>query len=300
MAALSEGLASFDAFLALERGLAPKTLEAYGRDVRFFAEFLRRERNRTDCAAIARADVVAYLERLRAMRRRPATRARAFTAVRTFLRHLHEQRYAPHDVSEGLEAPKKDLVLPKVLSEDAVARLVTSVDGAEVRDVRDRAMLELLYDGGFRVSEVCALETADVRMDDHVIVCRGKGSKERIVPITVAAGRALDRYLAAARGAFAKSLEVRPLFLTRLGRAFTRQGVFKMLKERAAAAGLDPAVVSPHVLRHCFATHLLAHGADIRAIQELLGHASIGTTQMYTHVDATHLRDIHTKYHPRA
>ena len=299
-AAFGEALASFRASLALERGLAPRTLEAYGRDVRAFLAFLA-TRGRTSPQAIARADVVAYLERLHARRRRASTRARAFVAVREFLRHLRDEGWAAADVTEGLEAPKKPLVLPRVLGEEAVRRLVTSVSGTTPRDLRDRAMLEMLYGCGLRVSELCALDVRDVIADADVVRCRGKGAKERIVPMGGACGAAVRRYLDVARAAFAKGrAEEGHLFVTRLGRAFTRMGVFKLLRARAAAAGLDAAVVSPHVLRHCFATHLLAHGADIRAIQDMLGHASIATTQIYTHVDAARLGEVHRLHHPRA
>jgi integrase/recombinase XerD len=162
-------------------------------------------------------------------------------------------------------------------------------------------MLEMLYGSGLRVSELCDLSVQDFIADADLIRCFGKGSKERFVPVGVAEGHALARYLAEGRGAFDRTGGAeRHMFLTRLGRKFTRMGVFKMLKERAAAAGLDPAVVSPHVLRHCFASHLLAHGADIRAIQEMLGHASIATTQIYTHVDQARFAELHRKHHPRA
>jgi len=300
MAALGECRSSFAAWLALERGLAAKTLEAYGRDIRFFAEFLM-ARGRTDSREITREDVVDYLETLRAARRRASTRARAFVALREFLRHVKLEGFAKNDVAETLEAPKKSLVLPRVLDEEAVRRLVTSVTGAVPRDLRDRAMLEMLYGCGLRVSELCALELRDFIADADVVRCRGKGSKERIVPVGGACGRALRRYLESARETFAKGrVGEAHLFLTRLGRAFSRMGVFKLLRERAAAAGLDASVVSPHVLRHCFATHMLAHGADIRAIQEMLGHASIATTQIYTHVDRARLGEVHRLHHPRA
>ena len=300
MAGLSACVESFRAWLALERGLAPKTLEAYGRDVRSFTDFLGRL-GRTDSAGIARTDVVRWLESLRAAHRRPSTRARAFVAVREFLRHLRDAKFTDRDLSEGLDAPRKNLVLPRVLGEDVTWRLVTSVEGEDARTLRDRAMLELLYGCGLRVSELCALEVRDFIADADVVRCRGKGSKERIVPLGGACGRAVVRYLESARDVFAKgNAGVRHLFVTRLGRPFSRMGVFKMLRERAAAAGIDPSAVSPHVLRHCFATHMLQHGADIRAIQEMLGHASISTTQAYTHVDRARLGQVHRTHHPRA
>lgn len=293
-------LESFRAWIALERGLSPKTLEAYGRDVRAFIAYLA-GRGILEPTAIARADILDYLESLRAARRRASTRARAFVALREFFQHLLREHCIKVDVSAGLEAPKKNLVLPRVLDEDATLRLVVSVEGSTPRDLRDRAMLELLYGCGLRVSELCDLELRDFIPDAEVVRCRGKGSKERIVPMGGACGEAVCRYLESARATFAKNhAEEGHLFLTRLGRRFTRMGVFKMLRERAAAAGLDASVVSPHVLRHCFATHMLAHGADIRAIQDMLGHASISTTQIYTHVDRARLANVHRLHHPRA
>ena len=295
-----EAVDSFAATLALERGLAEKTQEAYLRDVRALVRFLAK-RGRTRADAVQRADIAAYLEALHRAARRASSRARAFVAIREFFAHLKEMRFVSADLTENLEAPKKGRVLPKILPEETMRRLVESVAGNLPRDLRDRAMLELLYGCGLRVSELCDLTLESFPAGAELVRCTGKGSKDRIVPLGHAAGEALTRYLASARGSFDRgNTAERHLFLTRLGRKFTRMGVFKILKQRAAAAGLDASVVSPHVLRHCFASHLLAHGADIRAIQEMLGHASISTTQVYTHVDQARLGETHRKYHPRA
>ena len=275
-------------------------MEAYGRDVRAFLEFLA-ARGKTTPEALVRADVADHVGALRAAGRKASTRARAFVAVREFLAFLASTHATAHDLSEGLEAPKKNLVLPRVLDESTTLKILQSADGVAPRDLRDRAMLEFLYGCGLRVSELCGLELQDVIADAGVVRCRGKGSKERIVPIGLPAAKALARYLESARESFTRgNAAERRIFLTRLGRPFTRMGVFKMLRERAAAAGVDAKAVSPHVLRHCFATDLLAHGADIRAIQEMLGHASIATTQIYTHVDRARLDSVHRTYHPRA
>ena len=291
---------SFAASLALERGLAAKSQEAYLRDVRALVAFLEK-RGRANAAAVTRVDVVDYLETLRKAAKRASSRARAFVAIREFFAHMKEMRYISSNPVEGLDAPKKGLVLPKILPEETMRRLIESVSGDEPRDLRDRAMLELLYGCGLRVSELCDLVLESFPEGAEIVRCFGKGSKERIVPVGHAAGTALTRYLESGRDAFDRgNLAERHIFLTRLGGKFTRMGVFKILKQRAAAAGLDASVVSPHVLRHCFASHLLAHGADIRAIQEMLGHASISTTQVYTHVDQPRLSEVHHKYHPRA
>ena len=300
MSSLASCAEAFAADLALACGLSPKTVEAYGRDVRAFLEFLA-ARGKTTPDALVRADVADHVGALRAKGRRASTRARAFVAVREFLAFLASTHATAHDLSEGLEAPKKNLVLPRVLDEGTTLKILQSADGVAPRDLRDRAMLEFLYGCGLRVSELCGLELQDVIADAGVVRCRGKGSKERIVPIGLPAAKALARYLESARESFTRgNAAERRIFLTRLGRPFTRMGVFKMLRERAAAAGVDAKAVSPHVLRHCFATDLLAHGADIRAIQEMLGHASIATTQVYTHVDRARLGTVHRTYHPRA
>lgn len=300
MTTLASCAEAFAADLALARGLATKTVEAYGRDVRAFLEFLA-ARGKTTPEALVRADVADHVGALRAKGRKASTRARAFVAVREFLAFLASTHATAHDLSEGLEAPKKNLVLPRVLDESTTLKILQSADGVAPRDLRDRAMLEFLYGCGLRVSELCGLELQDVIADAGVVRCRGKGSKERIVPIGLPAAKALARYLESARESFTRgNAAERRIFLTRLGRPFTRMGVFKMLRERAAAAGVDAKAVSPHVLRHCFATDLLAHGADIRAIQEMLGHASIATTQIYTHVDRARLDSVHRTYHPRA
>ena len=300
MTTLASCAEAFAADLALARGLATKTVEAYGRDVRAFLEFLA-ARGKTTPEALVRADVADHVGALRAAGRKASTRARAFVAVRAFLAFLASTHATAHDLSEGLEAPKKNLVLPRVLDESTTLKILQSADGVAPRDLRDRAMLEFLYGCGLRVSELCGLELQDVIADAGVVRCRGKGSKERIVPIGLPAAKALARYLESARESFTRgNAAERRIFLTRLGRPFTRMGVFKMLRERAAAAGVDAKAVSPHVLRHCFATDLLAHGADIRAIQEMLGHASIATTQVYTHVDRARLGTVHRTYHPRA
>lgn len=296
----SEAVDSFAAALALERGLADKTQEAYLRDVRALVRFLD-ARGVSAADGTTRDDLLSYLDALRSEAKRASSRARALTAIKEFFAHLKNMRMIAADPAQGLESPKKGLVLPKVLPEEAMQRLVDSVSGTEPRDLRDRAMLELLYGCGLRVSELCDLTIESLPFGTELVRCTGKGSRDRVVPLGGAAGRAVTRYLESARGVFFKGdASERHLFLTRLGRKFTRMGVFKILKQRAAAAGVDPETVSPHVLRHCFASHLLAHGADIRAIQEMLGHSSISTTQVYTHVDQSRLGEVHRRYHPRA
>ena len=300
MAAFSEGLASFSASLALERGLSPRTQEAYMRDVRQFVEFLG-ERGVAETGKISREDVSAYLEKMFEMGRKATSRARAFVSVREFCAHLKARGYASADPTATLEGPKKGKALPKVLSAEEVARMLEAVSGGDAQDVRDRAMLELLYGCGLRVSELAGLEVRDFHADDELVRCRGKGGKDRLVPVNACAGAAVRRYLDTARPQLAAGrFDESRMFLTRRGSGFTRMGLFKIVKARAAAVGIDPKRVSPHVLRHSFASHLLEGGADIRAIQEMLGHASLATTQMYTHVDSARLVETHRLHHPRA
>ena len=286
--------------LSLERGLSENTTLAYGRDLRAFEAFLC-ARHIDDASQITREDIVSYLDQAFKAGLRGTTRARRAVAIRMFLRDLQARHILPHDAGALLDAPRKERTLPRTLSTEEVFAMLDAIAGESPRDVRDRAMLEILYGCGLRVSELCDLSLDDFLSDGELLRVVGKGSKERLVPVGGAAGRAVTNYLASARGAFAGgNLGERHLFLTRLGRAFTRQGVFKIIRARAADVGIAANRISPHVLRHCFATHMLERGADIRAIQELLGHADISTTQIYTHVDHTRFGEIHHRYHPRA
>ena len=297
---LSTDIDDFIASLRFERSMAENTCAAYGRDLRFFAEFLGK-RGVSESADVTRAEIDAYLGEEREEGKKSTTRARRMAAIRMWLKFLKERRYIRKNPAELIDAPKKAKALPKVLSEEETFRMLDAVSGKDPRELRDRAMLEVMYGCGLRVSELCALSTDDIIADGELLRVLGKGSKERVVPIGKAAGRALTDYFASARGVFTKGdPSVTTVFVTRLKKPFTRQAVFKMIKERATAVGIDPKRISPHVLRHCFASHMLQHGADIRAIQELLGHADIGTTQIYTHVDTHRFGELHRRFHPRA
>ena len=297
---LESEIGSFLDAMMLEKGLSDNTCRGYAADLRFFAGFLA-ERGVASGAGIRREHIAGFLRAERDSHLRGSTRARRSTAIRMWLRHLKESRQIVDNPAELMDPPRKSRVLPKVLSESEVFALIEAVNGEGVRDVRDRAMLEVMYGCGLRVSEVCALRIDDIVSGGELVRIFGKGSKERVVPIGRAAGRALTAYVDGARAVFAHDVALPgEVFLTRLGRPFTRQGVFKVVRERAAAVGIAPSRISPHVLRHCFASHMLAHGADIRSIQELLGHADIGTTQVYTHVDAARFGELHRRCHPRA
>lgn len=297
---LDSDIDDFVTSLVLERGLSEKTCIAYGGDLRFFAAYLKR-RKIENAADVTRDDIVDFLAHEREQGMKGSTRARRTAAIRMFFRYLKERRLIPTNPSDLMDAPKKALALPRVLSEAEVFAMLDEVKGDGPVPLRDRAMLEVMYGCGLRVSELCALKNDDIVADGELLRIFGKGSKERIVPIGGAAGRAIAAYLGGSRESFAKgNLAETHVFLTRLGKPFTRQGVFKIVRARAAAVGIAADRISPHVLRHCFASHMLSHGADIRAIQELLGHADIGTTQVYTHVDAARIGEIHRKHHPRA
>ena len=280
--------------------MSEKTCVAYGSDLRFFAAYLKL-RGIEEAAKVTREDIVAFLADEREKGMKGSTRARRTAAIRMFFRYLRERRLIARNPSDLMDAPKKALALPRILSEQEVFAMLEEVKGEDPVSLRDRAMLETMYGCGLRVSELCELKREDIVADGELLRILGKGSKERIVPIGGAAGRALAAYLGGSRESFARgNLAEGHVFLTRLGRPFTRQGVFKIVRARAAAVGIAADRISPHVLRHCFASHMLSHSADIRAIQELLGHADIGTTQVYTHVDTARFGEIHRKFHPRA
>jgi integrase/recombinase XerD len=289
---------AFISALEFERGMSANTCAGYSRDLRFFSRWLKK-RGRSSAGEITRDDIAGFLREERDSGMKGSTRARRTTAIRMWLKYLKERHMIKANPSELMDPPKRELVLPRVLSESDVALLLDEIKGDSPRDLRDRAILEIMYGCGLRVTELCELKIDDFAADGELLRIFGKGSKERLVPIGKAAGRALNSYLESSRGTFAKgNLAETHIFLTRLGRPFTRQGIFKIIKERAAAVGISADGISPHVLRHCFASHMLAHGADIRAIQELLGHADIGTTQVYTHVDSARFNEVH-KLHPR-
>lgn len=297
---MQDQIEEFISSLLLERGMSEKTCIGYGSDLRLFAAYLR-SRKIENAADVKREDIVAFLADEREKGMKGSTRSRRTAAIRMFFRYLKERRRIAANPSDLMDAPKKALALPRVLSEAEVFAMLDEVKDEDPTSLRDRAILEVMYGCGLRVSELCELKREDIVAEGELLRILGKGSKERIVPIGGAAGRALTAYLEGSRESFAKGdLAESHIFLTRLGRPFTRQGIFKIVRARAAAVGIAADRISPHVLRHCFASHMLSHGADIRAIQELLGHADIGTTQVYTHVDTARFGDIHRKFHPRA
>lgn len=294
-----EQIASFSSALRYERGMAENTSESYERDVRLFAAHMG-VTGVSGAEDVERSDIDEYFLMERRRNMSAATRARRLVALKLFFGHLLERKVIAENPMDFVDRPKKGRKLPRILAEEEVFAMLDGIKSDAVRDLRDRAMLEVMYGCGLRVSEVCSLRMEDIVADGELLRIMGKGSKVRLVPVGGAALRALEAYFSSARILLAKgNSAVSEVFLTRLGGAFTRQGVFKIVRERSAAADIAPERISPHVLRHCFASHMLRHGADIRAIQEMLGHADIGTTQIYTHVDPSGFSEMHRRCHPR-
>jgi integrase/recombinase XerD len=290
-------LAPFNDFIALEQGLSPRTQEAYRRDLARFAEYAEAR------GVAAPVDVNArllreYVYHLKDLGLSPASIRRNVSAVRTWFRFLTGDGIVVRDPSERLETPKRWRTLPEVLTVDEVQKLIASPTLDDALVFRDRALLELAYGAGLRVSEWITLGVRDLLLEDGLVRVFGKGSKERLVPIGRSAIGAVAIYLRELRPRLEKGEGKGILFLNARGRPLTRMGAWKILRGHVERAGITKHV-SPHTLRHSFATHLLEGGADLRAVQEMLGHVDIATTQIYTHVDREYLRQVHRSYHPR-
>ncbi|MGA2320050.1 MAG: site-specific tyrosine recombinase XerD [Solirubrobacteraceae bacterium] len=300
--ALEPLVLDFLAYLELERGLSRNTLEAYRSDLLQFAAFL--DRRGLDVFTVSHGEIAAFLSELAAGREgRPplaaATLGRKMACLRSFYRHLRREGAIEHDPTADLRGPRKTQRLPRVLSREEVARLLREPRGSEPRALRDRALLELMYACGLRASEAIGLELGDVDLEEAILCARGKGSKERLVPIGRQAVAALCAYCASGRPVLVGAAVESRLFVNRRGSGLTRQGLYKIVQGHARGAGLD-AKMSPHTLRHSFATHLLAGGCDLRSLQEMLGHADLATTQVYTHLSAERLKNAYFSAHPRA
>ena len=292
----------FLAYLEFERGLSRNTLEAYRSDLLQLGTHLQRTGG--DALTLGHAELADFVATLATGAEdrppvKPATLQRKVACLRSFYRHLRRQELLRDDPTAHLRAPKQTRRLPQVLSRDEVARLLEQPKGTEPSALRDRALLEVMYACGLRASEATGLEASDVDLEAGILRARGKGSKERLVPIGSAAGRALTAYLQRGRPRLAGDRLQAHLFLNHRGAGLTRQGLYKIVQRHARGAGLA-SKMSPHTLRHTFATHLLAGGCDLRSLQEMLGHADIATTQLYTHLSADRLKDVYFDAHPRA
>ena len=289
-------LRRFLGYLAAERGLARNTLDAYRRDLQSAIAFF----DEAKLPAIDVAESEEWETYLRAQSRAglaTKTVARRVAAVRSFLKFQAVEGRNVDDILSRIDRPKPERALPKIMSREQVARLIATPQADSKFYARDVAILELLYASGLRASELCAITINDIQLDDGFVRVFGKGSKERVVPVGQQACAAIDDYLATCRPMLLKT-PTDVLFLSRTGRPLERVRLWQLVEGYGRASGLLKEI-SPHVLRHCFATHLLGGGADLRVVQTLLGHADVGTTQVYTHVDTTRLKGVHARYHPR-
>jgi integrase/recombinase XerD len=291
----------FLAYLEFERGLSRNTLAAYRTDLLQFGGFLaERERDATSATPADLSDFLADLAQGNGRAAcSTATIHRKAACLRSFYRHLRREEVLEDDPTAQLETPRRGKKLPEVLSHAEIQRLLAQPKGGEPAAVRDRALLELMYASGLRASEAVSLEVGDVDLDHGVLRARGKGSKERLVPVGGKAVAAVRVYLRSGRPHLARSADERKLFLNFRGGGLTRQGLYKIVLRHAEGAGLKGRM-SPHTLRHSFATHLLAGGCDLRSVQEMLGHADLSTTQLYTHLSGEELKEVYFRAHPRA
>ncbi len=283
--------------LAFARGLSLHTQEAYGRDLRDFDSYLKRN-GKASLSAATRLDIVNFMANERKAGYAETTISRRLAALKAFYDWLSDGTPADTNPTDTLMPPKKEKLLPDTLTEEDVSKLVSSYSGTEPLDIRNRAMLELLYASGLRATELVSLAQNDLYLDEAFLRCRGKGNKERIVPIGSKAIKALCDYIINARPLLIKEENHSILFVSRSGAKLDRSTLWRVVDSAARKSGVYNNV-HPHTLRHCFATHLLSHGANIRAIQEMLGHADIATTQIYTHVDTEKILSVHKRFHPR-
>jgi integrase/recombinase XerD len=295
--AAAREISQFLDYVRVEKGLAANSLASYGRDLAGFAEFLRRHRKTPE--QIRRDDVRDYLASLYRRGLSARSVARHLVSLRNFFRFLVQEETIPADPTMGVAAPKLGIDLPHYLSSEEVDKLLVAPDPSTPAGLRDRALLEVLYATGMRVSELVNLRWEDFEVNLGVVRCRGKGSKERLIPVGRSALRAAEAYVREGRGKLTKKPGGPYLFLNRRGTKLSRVGFWKILRQCGRRAGVTIGV-TPHVIRHSFATHLLERGADLRSVQLMLGHSDISTTQKYTHVLKERLKQVYLAHHPRA
>ena len=281
-------------YLQVEKGLAKNSLESYERDLKKLKNWV--EKNNFDLLKLTRKDFREWLIDLAGENLSENSKRRMVSALRGFYKFLMFDGHISKNPAEDLDAPQKGFYLPKFLNQTEIENLLLVPDVSQEIGLRDRAILELMYACGLRVSEAVDLKISDVELDAGILTCRGKGSKTRKVPIGTSAVEWLKSYLVVRRKK--ENIEIQNLFVTSLGRPINRQTIFNFIKEYAEKIGLED--VSPHTLRHSFATHLIQNRADVRSVQQMLGHADISTTQIYTHITDAHLRKTYEKFHPRA
>lgn len=291
---LEQNLHKFLNYISVEKGLSRNTVESYERDIKKFNSYYK-DNGLSD---ITKKEILQFLSYLNKEGLSPASISRNIVSLRSFYKFLVSEKEIVSDPTENLESPKKWNRLPKTLSYDEIDRLINHNKGNNPSGIRDDAMIELLYACGLRVSELVSLMMNNINLDTGFLITIGKGKKERIVPVGEIALNKIRRYLFSGRADLLKAKRSDFLFVTWSGTAMTRQGFWKLIKKYAKEAGIKKAF-SPHTLRHSFATHLLDHGADLRAVQMMLGHSDISTTQIYTHVSRERLKKVHNEYHPR-
>ncbi|MCD4779326.1 MAG: site-specific tyrosine recombinase XerD [Candidatus Omnitrophica bacterium] len=284
-------------YLVIERGLAENTILAYRRDLIKYLHFMIIKLGRS-LTSIQRDDITRFMLDEKDKGLSANSISRALAAIKMFHRFLVRERISKQDPSTLVETPKLWKKVPDVLSVEEIEKMIHASKGKHWQAIRDNAILELFYASGVRVSELTHLKLENINLEIGYIRCIGKGRKERLIPIGKRARVALQKYCDLVRRGLLKDQTIQTVFLSRLGKKISRQSIWKLIKQYAQKAGIKK-TIKPHTLRHSFATHLLEHGADLRAVQEMLGHSDISTTQIYTHVDKERLRSIHKQYHPR-
>lgn len=287
-------------FLRIERQLAHNTLVSYKKDLTDYLKHIFEIQQLHSLDVVERQHIVLHLRKLKTDGKTPRTISRNISSIRSFHKFLIREKVTNQDPTIHLELPQLEQKLPNFLSVEELSILLDSIDLSKAQGVRDLAMFELMYASGMRISECLQLDLEDLHITMGFVRCFGKGGKERIIPLGGAAINACTKYLEESRPKFIKPSErTDALFINQRGKRLTRQGIWKLLKTHATNAGIKKEI-TPHVLRHSFATHLIENGADLRAVQEMLGHADISTTQIYTHVSKTRLKEVYKKFHPRA
>jgi integrase/recombinase XerD len=296
---LNDQLQDFLHYLVVERGLAQNTISSYARDLKKYKQFLQEVEKLQSFEEVTRIYIISFLKHLKELGHSSRTIARHIASIRSFHQFLLRDKAVSHDPSVHVETPQPERTLPKVLSMSEVEQLLEAPQQQTAYGLRDKAMIEVLYATGIRVSELINLNLGDIHLTMGFLRCIGKGNKERIIPIGRTATSSLELFIDKGRGELIGKKKTDALFLNHHGNRLSRQGFWKILKRLTQEAGIKKEL-TPHTLRHSFATHLLENGADLRAVQEMLGHADISTTQIYTHVTKARLKDVYKTFHPRA
>jgi len=294
---MEDHIEQFIYFMEVERGVSPNTVQSYRRDIRKFTEYILRIKK--GLKDVDRNTIADFLMYLKDQGLSATSIARNLAALKTFWKFLVTERIVSENIVAIVETPRVWKNIPDILNRDEVDKLLEAPSGRRWMGIRDRAILELMYATGMRVSEVSGLKKSGINLEAGFVRCFGKGGKERIVPLGGKARKAITRYIEDSREKLREKTRDDHLFLSRLGKSLSRQSVWKMIQKYASEAGIKKHI-TPHMLRHSFATHLLEGGAELRGVQQMLGHADISTTQIYTHINKERLRKVHQKYHPRA